>query len=123
MKRTAGLLVVFLFCSMIALHGQDKTQDQSQSQDQSKGTEMTGTLCNAANVVETAGKATCDPSKGGGSDDMVFIDDQGKATTIANTEKVKGMSGQKVKVNAETKKIKDQDRMWIYNLQHIPSGV
>jgi hypothetical protein len=122
MKRTAGLLAAFLLCSMIALQGQDKSQDQN-SQDQNKGTEMTGTLCNAANVVETAGKATCDPSKGGGSDDMVFIDDQGKATTIANTEKVKGMSGQKVKVSGETKKIKDQDRMWIYNLQHIPSGI
>ena len=106
MKRTAGLLAGFLLCSMIALHGQDKSQDQN-SQNQNKGTEMTGTLCNAANVVETAGKATCDPSKGGGSDDMVFIDDQGKATTIANPETVKGMSGQKVKVSAETKKIKD----------------
>jgi hypothetical protein len=54
---------------------------------------------------------------------MVFIDDQGRATTIANPEKMKGMSGQKVKVNGEMKKIKDQDRMWIYNLQHIPSGM
>ncbi len=120
MKRTAGLFVVFLLCSMIALHGQEKSQDQSQ--DQSKGTEMTGILCNAANVVETAGKAVCDPSKGGGSEDMVFIDDQGKATTIANPEKMKGMSGQKVKVNGEMKKIKDQEKVWIYNLQHIPSG-
>lgn len=106
--------MVFLFCSMIALHGQDKSQN--------KGTEITGTLCNAANVVETAGVATCDPSKGGGSDDMVFIDEQGKATTIANPEKMKGMSGQKVRVNGEMRKIKDQDRMWINNLEHIPSG-
>ena len=116
MKRTAGLLVMFLLCSMIALHAQDQSQDKSMRK------EMTGTLCNAANVVETAGKATCDPSKSGGSDDMVFIDDQGKATTIANPEKMKGMSGQKVKVNCEMKKINDQDKMWIYNLEHIPSG-
>ena len=118
MKKAAGLLAAFLLCSMIALHAQDQSQDK----DKGKGTEMTGTLCNAANVVETAGKATCDPSKGGGSEDMVFIDEQGRATTIANPEKMKGMSGQKVKVNGEMKKIKDQDRMWIYNLEHIPSG-
>ena len=118
MKRIAGLLVLVLG-STIALHAQDQSQDKSQG---NQGKEMTGTLCNAANVVEKAGVATCDPTKGGGSEDMVFIDDQGKATTIANPEKMKGMSGQKVKVNGEMKKIKDQDRMWIYNLEHIPSG-
>jgi hypothetical protein len=118
MKKTAGLLVVFLLCSMIALHGQ--SQDQN-SQDQNQGTEMTGTLCNAANVVETAGKATCDPSKGGGSDDMVLIDNQGKV--IANPQKkMKGASPQKMKVNDETKKIEEQNRMWMRNLEHIPSG-
>jgi len=116
MKRTAGLLVVLLLCSMIALNAQDKSQDKSQ------GTEMTGTLCNAANVVLNEGKATCDQSKGGGSEDMVFIDQQGKATTIANPEKMKGMSGQKVKVNGEMKKIQNQDRMWIYNLEHLSPG-
>jgi hypothetical protein len=120
MKRTAGWLAVFLLCSMIALQAQDKSQDKSE--DKSQGTEMTGTLCNAANVVENEGKATCDPSKGGGSEDMVFIDDQGRATTIANPEKMKGMSGQKVKVKGEMKKIKDQDRMWIYNLEHLSPG-
>ncbi len=116
MKRTAGLLVLVLG-SMIALHAQDQSQDKSMKK------EMTGTLCNAANVVENAGKATCDPSKGGGSDDMVFIDDQGKATTIANPEKMKGMSGQKVKVNCEMKLIEGQNKMWIYNLEHIPTGM
>ena len=115
MKRIAGLLVLVLG-SAIALYAQDQSQDKSQ------GKEVTGTLCNAANVVEKAGVATCDPTKGGGSEDMVFIDDQGRATTIANPDKVKGMSGQKVKINGEMKKIKDQDRMWIYNLEHIPSG-
>ena len=116
MKRIAGLLVLVLG-SMIALQAQDQGQTKSQ------GKEMTGTLCNAANVVEKAGVATCDPTKGGGSEDMVFIDDQGRATTIANPDKVKGMSGQKVKINGEMRKIKDQERMWINNLEHIPSGM
>lgn len=116
MKKIAGLLAVFLLCSMIALHAQDTSQDKS------KGTEMTGTLCNAANVVLKEGKATCDESKGGGSPDMVFIDDQGKATTIANPEEMKGMSGQKVKVKGEMKKIQGEDRMWIHNLEHLSPG-
>jgi hypothetical protein len=53
----------------------------------------------------------------------VFIDDEGKATTIANPGKMKGMSGQKVKVNCEMKLIDGQNKMWIYDLEHIPSGI
>jgi hypothetical protein len=118
MKRIATMLV-FVLVSAIPLLAQ---QDNS-GQDKSTKKEMTGTLCNAANVVETAGHATCDPSKGGGSDDMVFIDDEGKATTIANPGKMKGMSGQKVKVNCEMKLVDGQNKMWIYDVQHIPSGL
>ncbi|HKD81528.1 MAG TPA: hypothetical protein VKH81_17680 [Candidatus Angelobacter sp.] len=118
MKRIA-MLLVFVLVSMIPVLAQ---QDNG-AQDKSARKEMTGTLCNAANVVETAGHATCDESKGGGSDEMVFIDDQGKATTIANPGKMKGMSGQKVKVNCEMKLVNGQNQMWIYDLQHIPSGM
>lgn len=117
--RKIAILMVFLLGSMIPLVAQ---QDNG-AQDKSAKKEMTGTLCNAANVVETAGKATCDPTKGGGSDDMVFIDEDGKATTIANPGKMKGMSGQKVKVNCEMKLVDGQNKMWIYDLQHIPAGM
>jgi hypothetical protein len=34
---------------------------------------------------------------------MVFIDDQGKATKIANPKKMKGMSGKKMKVKGKMK--------------------
>jgi len=112
MKRMA-MLLEFVLGSMIALHAQDKSTKK----------EMTGMLCNAANVVQTDGKATCDQSKGGGSNEMVFIDDQGKATPIANPEKMKGMSGQMVKVTCEMKMVNGQSQMWIYNLEHIPSGM
>lgn len=117
--RKMAMLLVFVVGSMIPLIAQ---QDNG-AQDKSARKEMTGTLCNAANVVETAGKATCDPTKGGGSDDMVFIDEDGKATTIANPGKMKGMSGQKVKVNCEMKLVDGQNKMWIYDLQHIPAGM
>ena len=116
MKKTAGLLVVFLLGATIAPHAQDASQGKN------KGMEMTGTLCNAANVVLKEGKATCDDSKGGGSPDMVFIDDQGKATTIANPEKVHGMSGQKVKVKGEMKTIQGEDRMWLNDVAHLSPG-
>lgn len=118
MKRIATLLVFVLVSMIPALAQQDNG-----AQDKSARKEMTGTLCNAANVVETAGKATCDPTKGGGSDEMVFIDDEGRATTIANPDKMKGMSGQKVKINCEMKQVNGENKMWIYDLEHIPSGM
>ena len=116
MKKIAGLVVLVL-ASMLLVQAQDQG-----GQDKSKGMEATGTLCNAANVVLKEGKATCDDSKGGGSPDMVFIDDQGKATTIANPEKVHGMSGQKVKVKGEMKKVQGEDRMWLDDVAHLSPG-
>ena len=116
MRKIVGLVVLVL-ASMLLVQAQDQG-----GQDKDKGTAMTGTLCNAANVVLKEGKATCDESKGGGSPDMVFIDDQGKATTIANPEKMKGMSGQKVKVKGEMKQIDGEDKMWIHDLEHISPG-
>ena len=116
MKKIVGFVVLAL-ASMLLVQAQDQG-----GQDKDKGTEMTGTLCNAANVVLKEGKATCDDSKGGGSPDMVFIDDQGKATTIANPEKVHGMSGQKVKVKGEMKQIQGEDRMWLNDVAHLSPG-
>lgn len=107
MKRIAGILV-FALSSMVLLHAQDK----------SKGTEMTGMVCNAGNIVTTDGKAVCDETKGGKSADMVFIDDQGKATKIANPEKLKGMSGKKVKVKAEMQ----GETMMVYDVEHLGPG-
>jgi len=83
---------------------------------------MMATACNAGNVVMTDGKATCDQSKGGKSDDMVVIDDQGKATKVANPDKLKGMSGQKVKINCEMKTINGENQMWIYDVEHLSPG-
>jgi hypothetical protein len=116
MKKIAGL-IVFALASMLLVQGQDQG-----GQNKDKGMEMTGIVCNAGNVVTTDGKSVCDPSKGGKSADMVFIDDQGKATTIANPEKVHGMSGQKVKVKGEMKQIKGEDRMWLNDVAHLSPG-
>jgi len=115
MKRIVGTLVfVFALSFMILLQAQD--------QGKAKGTEMMATACNAGNVVMTDGKATCDQSKGGKSDDMVVIDDQGKATKVANPDKLKGMSGQKLKINCEMKTINGENQMWIYDVEHLSPG-
>jgi hypothetical protein len=116
MKRIAGTLVFVFALSFMALL-------QAQDQEKGKGMEMTGTACNAGNVVTTEGKAKCDETKGGKSNDMVVIDDQGNATKVANPEKLKGMSGQKVKINGEMRKIQDEDRMWIYDVEHLSPGI
>jgi len=116
MRKIAGL-IVFALASMLLAQAQDQG-----GQDKDKGTEMTGILCNADNVATADGKSVCDPSKGGKSADMVFIDDQGKATKIANPEGMKGMSGQKVKVKCEMKMVEGEERMWIKNLEHLSPG-
>ncbi|MBZ5505948.1 MAG: hypothetical protein LAO78_10720 [Acidobacteriia bacterium] len=110
MKRTAGILA-FALCSIILLHAQE-------AQDKSKGTEMTGMVCNADSVVTTEGKAVCDETKGGKSPDMVFIDDQGKATKIANPKMLAGMSGKKVKIKCEMK----GDEIMVYDVGHLGPG-
>ena len=116
MKRIAGSLVFVFALSYIVLL-------QAQDQEKTKGMEMMATACNAGDVVTTDGKATCDQSKGGKSSDMVVIDDQGKATKVANPEKLKGMSGQKVKINCEMKMINGENQMWIYDVEHLSPGV
>ncbi|HEX4603839.1 MAG TPA: hypothetical protein VH724_07585 [Candidatus Angelobacter sp.] len=90
----------------------------AQGQDNTKAMEMTGVVCNAGNVVTTDGKATCDETKGGKSSDMVFIDDQGKATKIANPKKLKGMSGKKLKMKGKMK----GDMMMVDSYQPYTGG-
>ena len=102
MKRTAALLALALGSTMLM-----------SAQDKSKGTEMTGTICDQKCVKQDAGKAACDAScteKGG---DAVFVDDQGKATKIANPKMAKGKMGKKVKVHGEMMK---DDTMKIYDV-------
>jgi|ERR1051326_8128805 hypothetical protein len=115
MKRMTGTSVLVVALSLVAVL-------QAQDQPKGKGMEMTGTACNAGNVVTTEGKAKCDETKGGKSSDMVVIDDQGRATKVANPEKLKGMSGQKVKINCEMKTIKGENQMWIYDVEHLSPG-
>lgn len=102
MKRTAALLALALGSTMLM-----------SAQDKSKGTEMTGTICDQKCVKQDAGKSACDTSCTEKSGDAVFVDDQGKATKIANPKMAKGKMGKKVKVHGEMMK---DDSMKIYDV-------
>jgi|tagenome__1003787_1003787.scaffolds.fasta_scaffold8814352_1 hypothetical protein len=57
---------------------------------------MTGMLCNAKCVKQDSGKAACDSGCTAKSSDVVFIDDQGKATKVAGMRGVRrdiGLTG------------------------------
>jgi hypothetical protein len=109
MKRMAGLLAIVLG-SMTLLFPQDKA----------KGTEMTGVLCNSKCVKQDAGKAVCDSTCSEKSKDVVFVDDQGKATPVANPNMAKGKMGKKVKVHGEM--MKGKDMMEIYDVVFANAG-
>src|ERR1044071_1254482 len=102
MKRTDALLALALGSTMLM-----------SAQDKSKSTEMTGTICDQKCVKQDAGKAACDASCTEKSGDAVFVDDQGKATKIANPKMAKGKMGKKVKVHGEMMK---DDTMKIYDV-------
>jgi hypothetical protein len=102
MKRMAALLALALGTTM-SMSAQDKT----------KGTEMTGVICDQKCVKQDAGKAACDLSCTENSGDRIFVDDQGKATKVANPEICEGKMGKKVKVHGKMMKNKD---MRIYDV-------
>lgn len=114
MKRMAGLLAIVLG-SMTLLVAQDTGKSTG-----SKGTEMTGVLCDAKCVKQDAGKAVCDSNCAEKSKDVVFVDDQGKATKVANPKIAKGKMGKKVKCHGEM--MKNKDMMEIYDVVLANAG-
>lgn len=111
MKRIAGLLAIVLG-SWLLMYAQNQGEYTGQSQ--SKGHEMTGWICNSKCVTHTAAKAACDETCTDTSGDVVFVEDTGTVTKIANTDKVMDKMGKKVKVRGEM--MKDQDMMQIYDV-------
>jgi hypothetical protein len=103
----AGLLVIVLGATMLGF-----------SQD--KGTEMTGVLCDSKCVKQDAGKAACDSTCSEKGKDVVFVDDEGKATKVANPKVAKGKMGQKVKVRGRM--MEDKNEMEISNIIFANAG-
>ena len=81
----AGLAVLFSAMSMYA-------------EDASKATPMSGMLCNAKCVKQSASQATCDSNCAQKEGEIVLIDDSGKVLKIANQDKVLPHVGKKVKM-------------------------
>jgi len=112
MKRLVGLLMT-LFCSCMLLYAQQSSKT-TQSQQTDKGTEMTGWICNSKCVTHDAGKAACDQTCSDKSGDVVFVDDSGKVTKVANPDMAQDKMGKKVKVRGEM--MKDQDMIKMYDV-------
>jgi hypothetical protein len=108
MKRSAMLFTIVL-TSLILLYAQDN-----------QPMEMSGWICNSTCVNQTAGHATCDASCTDKSGAAVFVEDNGKVTTISNPDMVKGKMGQKVKVKCT--KAKDKESMEILELIQANAG-
>jgi hypothetical protein len=111
MKRIAVILFLALG-SAVLLPAQEKAQ----------GNEMTGTICDQKCVKQDAGKAACDLSCTDRSGEAFFIDDEGKATKIANPQMCKGKMNQKAKVRAEMKKNQDSDEMFLHDVIWADAG-
>jgi hypothetical protein len=108
MKRSA-LLFTIVLTSLVLLYAQDN-----------QPMEMTGWICNSTCVNQSAGHATCDASCTDKSGAAVFVEDNGKVTTISNPDMVKGKMGQKVKVKCT--KDKDKESMEILELIQANAG-
>jgi hypothetical protein len=109
MKRIAALLTLALGTTMFV-----------SAQDKSKGTEMTGMICDQKCVKQDAGKAACDLSCTEKSGDAVFVDDEGKATKVANPAICEGKMGKKVKIHG--KMMKNQDMIHVYDVVFANAG-
>jgi hypothetical protein len=93
MKRLIWLLIAIVI-SAISLYADDM----------GKGTEMSGMLCNAKCVSQTATRASCDTSCADKSGDVVLVDDQGRVFKISNQDKVTAHAGKKVKMKCHAMK-------------------
>ena len=118
MKRLLGLLTIVLGSTLL-LSAQDMGKSDT-DKSSIKGTEMTGTLCDTKCVKQDAGKASCDLNCTEKSSEATFIDDEGKATKVANPEMTLGKMGKKVKVHCDM--MKDKAEMKIYDVVFANAG-
>jgi hypothetical protein len=89
MRRISWILAAVLCSAMFLFAG-----------DNDKASEMTGWVCNSKCVTQNMGKATCNASCSETSGNVVFIDDQGQVSQIANQEMAKPMTGKRCKMKA-----------------------
>jgi hypothetical protein len=109
MKRMTALLALLLASTVFV-----------SAQDNGQGKEMTGILCDQKCVKQDAAKAACDLSCTEKSGVRMFVDDNGKATKVANPEICEGKMGKKVKIHGTM--TKDKDAMKVYDVVLANAG-
>jgi hypothetical protein len=119
MKRILGLLTIVLGSTLL-LCAQDAGKGGMDQGAAMKGTEMTGMLCDSKCVKQDAAKASCDLSCTEKSGDVSFIDDDGKASKVANPEVATGKMGKKVKIHCDM--TKDKTAMKVYDVVFANAG-
>ncbi len=95
MRRTALLLIVTLCSAMVLV----AAQDQNNAGNSSK--EMIGWVCNAKCVDRSSGTPTCNQNCAEAAGEVVFIQDNGKVTKIANQQMAEPMAGKKCKIKGK----------------------
>lgn len=102
MKPQIVWLLLAVLVSAISLYAEDT----------GKATAMTGWLCNAKCVTQSAGQAACDQNCADKSGDIVLVDDHGKVFNIENQDKVMPLAGKKVDMKCRSVKGK-KDTMYV----------
>lgn len=92
MRKIAWLLIATLCSAMVLI----AAQDQNNASNNPK--EMIGWVCNAKCVDQSSGKPTCNQNCSEAAGEVVFIQDNGKVTKIANQQMAQPMAGKKCKI-------------------------
>lgn len=93
MKKIAWLLLATL-CSVMAVAAQDNNNAGKSPK------EMTGWVCNSKCVDQSSGAPTCNQSCSEAAGEVVFIQDNGQVTKIANQQMAQPMAGKRCKIKA-----------------------
>jgi hypothetical protein len=91
MRKIVWLLIA-TFCSATVLVAQDGNNASKSDK------EMIGWVCNAKCVDQSSSKPTCKQDCSEATGEIVFIQDNGQITKIANQQMAQPMSGKKCKV-------------------------
>jgi len=119
MKRILGLLTIVLGSTLL-LSAQDTSKGGTDQAAATQGTEMTGMLCDTKCVKQDGDKASCNSDCSRNSGEVTFIDDEGKATKVANPEVARGKMGKRVMIHEDM--VKDTHQMKVYDVVFRNAG-
>ena len=92
MRKAAWLLIATLCSAMVLVDAQDNNTANKSSK------EMIGWVCNAKCIDRSSEKPTCNQNCSEDAGEVVFIQDNGQVTKIANQQMAQPMAGKKCKI-------------------------